>query len=523
MPPSINSKHKLLVGWAETDITPPKPVLLAGQFYGRVSEGVMDTVTATTMAIESVENDAKGTQMVMVSCDLACLSDELRDGVRMILRERLPEMDPLGIVIGVTHSHSAPEVRMVPYGMGEHGEKYKHWLKSEMLAPDEEDKYGVWPSIGLDIIPPADYIDFAAERIASAIVKAWESRKPTAISYGLGHAVVGHNRRLTYEDGNSKMYGNPALNSFRHVEGYEDHSVHALMTYNDEGDLTGIVLNVPCPSQVREHAYLISADYWHETRQELRRRFGRDLFVLAQCGPAGDQTPRVMIGKRAEQRMWSLEGYEDNENAPCAEIARKIADAISYIEPHAKQDLDRKPKLHHVAEIVQLARRLISEQDVRDAIEEALPFKEKYKEELAELLKNPKIRREPRWHENITMSYRRMERGERVRMRYEIQQKSPTMPVELHAIRLGGVAIATNPFELYLDYAVRIRELSEATQTFLVQKAGCHGTYLPSARSVAHKGYGSVPASTDVGPEGGEQLLEWTVAAINRFWRNENE
>ena len=111
-----------------------------------------------------------------------------------------------------------------------------------------------------------------------------------------------------------------------------------------------------------------------------------------------------------------------------------------------------------------------------------------------------------------------MERGERVRKRFEIQKTNPQMPIELHAARIGEVAFATSPFELYLDYAVRIRELSKATQTFLIQKAGCNGTYLPSERSVAHKGYGSVPASTDVGPEGGEMLVDWTVGAINRMW-----
>jgi len=27
-----------------------------------------------------------------------------------------------------------------------------------------------------------------------------------------------------------------------------------------------------------------------------------------------------------------------------------------------------------------------------------------------------------------------------------------------------------------------------------------------------------VPASTDIGPDGGEKLLAWTVGAINRMW-----
>ena len=45
----------LRVGWASVDITPDEPVVLRGQFHARVSEGVMDPVTATTLAIESSE------------------------------------------------------------------------------------------------------------------------------------------------------------------------------------------------------------------------------------------------------------------------------------------------------------------------------------------------------------------------------------------------------------------------------------------------------------------------------------
>jgi hypothetical protein len=113
-----------------------------------------------------------------------------------------------------------------------------------------------------------------------------------------------------------------------------------------------------------------------------------------------------------------------------------------------------------------------------------------------------------------------MDRGNRVRKRFELQQVNQNMPIEVHAIRMGDIVFATNPFELYLDYAVRMRELSEAVQTFLIQTAGCHGTYLPSERSVSHKGYGSVPASTDIGPEGGEKLVDWTLRAISHMWHS---
>jgi hypothetical protein len=454
----------------------------------------------------------------MVSCDLASISDELRDAVRARIRPDAGKLNPDCIFIGATHTHSAPDARLTPYGMEQCSAEYKTRVKSARTYSANADKFGMWPCIGLDVMPPADYLEFAADRIAGAIREAWGKRGPAGIAYGLGHAVIGRNRRLTYLDGASKMYGKPGVSEFRHVEGYEDHSVYAMMTYDRDQNLTGMVVNVPCPSQVSEHIYMISADYWHETRQELRKRFGKDMFILAQCAPAGDQSPHVLIGKRAEERMWRLKGRDNEQNAPREEIALKIANAISDIVPHAEKEIDWNPEFQHTVETLDLPRRLISEKDVEEALEEARPFKQEYERLVNELEKNPEIRKKTRWYTEITKAYRRMERGERVKQRLEIQKKNPSLPVEAHVVRVGDVAFATNPFELYLDYAVRIRELSRATQTFLIQKAGCNGTYLPSERSVAHKGYGSVPASTDIGPEGGEKLVDWTVRAINQMW-----
>lgn len=506
------------IGWGQADITPDRPVLLAGQFYARVSEGVMDPVTATAMAIESGYDRGSSGRLVMVSCDLASISNELRDAVRQRVESKTSDLNPDDLVIGVTHTHSAPDPRMTPYGMEACGDEYKKAALSSRRHSENQARFGMWPALELDVMPPADYLEFAADRVTEAIVKAWESRSPSGVAYGLGHAVIGRNRRQTYQNGSSVMYGNPRVSEFRYVEGYEDHSVRVMMTVDRDEKLTGLIVNVPCPSQVSEHIYQISADYWHETRVELRKRFGEGVFILPQCAPAGDQSPHVLIGKRAEERMWRLKGRPEEQNAPRAEIAMKIADAVGDVVPYAKMEIDWAPVFKRTVENLDLPRRMISEKDVEEALEEARPFKDQFEKLMDEIENDSSIRRKPRWYHDVTQAYRRMERGKRVRTRFELQKTSPTMPIEVHAMRLGDVAFATNPFELYLDYAVRIGELSEAVQTFLIQKAGCNGTYLPSERSVSHKGYGSVPASTDIGPEGGDELVQWTVETINAMF-----
>ncbi len=62
--------------------------------------------------------------------------------------------------------------------------------------------------IELDVMTPSAYLDFMSDQIAAAAKEAWINRKPGGISYGLGHAVVGHNRLQVSFSGKSVMYSN---------------------------------------------------------------------------------------------------------------------------------------------------------------------------------------------------------------------------------------------------------------------------------------------------------------------------
>ncbi|MFO7975879.1 MAG: hypothetical protein R6V12_14735 [Candidatus Hydrogenedentota bacterium] len=490
--PAAEQPHSgLLVGWGEADVTPEQPVTLQGQFHARVSEGVMDPLTATAVAFESLNKGESTARVVMVSCDYSAISDDVRDGVRECLREALPELEPEAVYFGATHTHTGPSTYVRP--------------RYSQSAEEEARPYGV----DLGVMSPADYVVFASERIAGAIMNAWKSRAPGGIGFGLGHAVVGRNRLMVYADGTSKMYGNTDDPSFRHVEGYEDHSVNLLFTYDRDSRVTGVIVNLACPSQATEGLFEISADFWHETREELRERLGPEVHVLAQTSAAGDQSPHIRIDRRAEERMWKLAGCTQREV-----IGNRIADAVMDVLPYAEKELEWDPVLKHRIETLELVRRPLSKEDAQQAATALEKYREEYEALARELEENPDKREEKRWYINITRAYRRMRREARVVRRFEEQQSHPTLAFEVHAVRLGDVAFATNPFELYLDYGMQMKARSEAMQTFLVQLAG-PGSYLPTPRSIAGGAYGAVPASTEVGPESGQILVDWTVAAIN--------
>jgi len=88
-------------------------------------------------------------------------------------------------------------------------------------------------------------------------------------------------------------------------------------------------------------------------------------------------------------------------------------------------------------------------------------------------------------------------------------------------VRIGDVAIATNPFELYLDYGMQIKARSKAVQTMTVQLANGYFRYLPTERSVAGGAYGAIPESNEADPDGGRQLVERTLELIESLWEED--
>ena len=486
------------IGWSTTDITPNQKVDLRGQFPARVSEGVLDPVTATVLAIESPEPSSNG-QALIISCDLVAIDTEIVEAVRKKIKAVLNDFDTDHIIISATHTHTAPLCGSFDNTIS---------------------KYG----IELDVMAPSAYLDFMSNRIASAAKEAWSNRKSGGISYGLGHAVVGHNRLMVSSSGKSVMYGNTNIPDFSHIEGYEDHSVNLLYTWDNQKNLTGVVVNIACPSQVTENLYQISADYWHDTRVELRERLGQNLYVLGQCSAAGDQSPHFLIGAKAETRMQKLMFPDsiqtgDRTSGLRKQIAIRIADAVTSVLPYMKDQIEWNPKIGYQMEKVELSRRLIDINDVNKALNQSKEWQAKYDQLLKEINDNPSIKQKRRWYTDITNSYQRLSRGQNVKARFELEKVQPKLPVEVNVLRIGEVAMATNPFELYLDYGMRIKARSSATQTFLVQLANGSYGYLPPYRSTMGGSYGAEPASPQVGPEGGQELVEKTLEMINELFK----
>jgi hypothetical protein len=363
-----------------------------------------------------------------------------------------------------------------------------------------------------DVEQPKEYRYFFVDRVADVVVRAWESRKPGFVGWGLGHAVVAQNRRAVYADGHAQMYGETNRTDFRGFEGFEDHGVEVLCFWDSQEKLIATTVNVPCPGQEVEDNYAISADYWHEVRQLLKAKHGDQLVVVGWVAAAGDQSPHLMFRKKAEDRMRKLRGLNRLQ-----ELARRIDAGWEEAYAGACKDKRADVTLIHKSKVLELPSRRIAEKEYAEA-----------KKKLAMLTQDPDSaaaieleRAGTRARlENKTESTKQLMSWYRSSIeRYERQKAGhiDSYPTEIHVVRLGDVAVATNPFELFTAFGIQMQARSPAIQTIVVQLAGV-GTYLPTELAVRDGGYGATPESNRVGPEGGQMLVDESLALIDAMW-----
>ena len=297
------------------------------------------------------------------------------------------------------------------------------------------------------------------------------------------------------------------------MEAGQDTGIEMMFTYDENKKITGALLNVACPSQVLEHRSFISSDYWGKVKKYLRERLGEDFYVYGMCSAAGDQCPR---------------------------------DLVRWVEPHVPildPNIERKvvlprtadPSMFEIEGTVKIGKRIGRE--VMDAIEE-----------VTELVGDCEfVHKAP----EFDLPYRRVTKGEAkaaeesfnryiagkttvnyadkantlfecgILSRYELQQTTDIVNIEVHIMKLGNIAFATNPFELFIDFGNLIRARSKANQTFLSQlTCGSYG-YLPTEHAENGGHYSAFVGSGTVGHEGGDLYVRRVLTEINEMFGEE--
>lgn len=184
-------------------------------------------------------------------------------------------------------------------------------------------------------------------------------------------------------------------------------------------------------------------------------------------------------------------------------IGRRIADAVLRgLDDDTESCICYDLAFAHKVEKISLPLRRVS--------------KEEYDEAAAELAKAEKIaKKRPITIEEAV----RLFPPQGVLDRWEEQKTKDRYIAEAHFVRIGDTVLTTNPFELFVEYSMRIRARAKAPQIFNVQLSNDSGGYLPTKAAVLGGSYSSKPASTKCGPEGGDLLVEKYIAEIDELMK----
>lgn len=246
------------VGLARRDITPQKPIWLAGYAArNKPSEGVLAPLYATAMAIE----DAEGHRALLVTADLIGFRKEVAEAAVQAVTQKT-QLPREWILFNWSHTHTGPVVglRAAPgYSLDDAQqavvEEYTRWLIEQ-------------------------YAELAAEAV--------NDLRPAKLAWGTGVVHFPMNRREFTESG-VRIGVNP--------RGYVDRSVPVLVA-TEEGDKPRTVLfGCACHNTTLtgEH-YVISGDYAGFARAYIEEKLPgiRALFMTG-CGADVNPYPRSEI------------------------------------------------------------------------------------------------------------------------------------------------------------------------------------------------------------------------------------
>lgn len=490
----MDGNGQILIGWGSCSITPERPVFLAGQMYYRISRYVHDPITATALVL-----DNGNAHTILLSCDMVGVSDALCGRIRAEL-DGFEGIDASNLSVSVTHTHNS--CLFSPDFVRSGFEAY--------FGRDISQKMDV-PG---DVLEGDEAVEFYLSRVIPMVRDAWRNRKPGFVSSAAEYAPVGFNRRPVFSLGGgaeeSRMYGDCSQPNFLRFEGTSDHTVDMVYTFDSGRNLTGVLVNVPCPSQVFELHYFISADYWHYARGSIRHSVGENVYVLPLCGASGDQNPldlvRLSKMNSAALKDWNAQAGEAHRNLDMTQEAADIGERIAFAAARglrkSRSNMQSRPVFSHKSLMMELPLRQVSEAEYRASKQTLDAHAARFSPE------------------------NRMTSADQVAMfndigvvnRWNLQNQTQAYRFQVNLTRLGETALITNPFEMFCEYGLRIRARAKPRQIINAQLTNGTGGYLPTTAAVRGGSYSAKPASTKVGPEGGDLLVEAYIREIDSFW-----
>ncbi|MCX5659999.1 MAG: hypothetical protein NTW19_09795 [Planctomycetota bacterium] len=321
--------------------------------------------------------------------------------------------------------------------------------------------------------------------LAKVCAEAVAAARPALVGTGIGTARVGYNRRVCWADGTHSMLGDTRRPEYTGLEGPVDPQHMAIFARDLEGKLIAVLHHNSSHPTAFYGGDVLSADYPGVARRLLREALG-PIPVLFFNGAQGD----ISLEDQQADPRWRetiVQKITRAGSISAGETLRLLHEARFEAEPafaHRQVDLEvpvRLPTPERVAE----ARALLARVDAGEKIDA-------WKIMFAH---GPKLLQD-RFGEH------------------------PVDTLSLHALRLGQLAVLTQPVELYCQFALDIKRRSPATQTAVLGIAdGLHG-YCPTLAGQMGGGYsGDAFYWSRLGPEVGQRIVDASAKLLHELWR----
>ncbi len=310
--------------------------------------------------------------------------------------------------------------------------------------------------------------------------------KPGRLGWGVGKAAIGYNRRCCWEDGSHSMHGDTTRPDFTGMEGPDDPQHTVVFAEDLDGRMLAVLhCNTAHPVCFYGRNFY-SADYPGVARACLREALG-PIPVLYANGAFGDinicsqvcSCPRLEDAEQKVRRGGFL---------AAGETLRLIHEASREQNPvlgHTHEDVKvtvRLPEPATLEKARKMLARAASGEEIKPAFDLLYAFG-------ANLLQ-----------ENF---------GE-----------NPEDTLAIHAVRIGGMAIISQPCELYCQFGLDTKRRSPATATAICGLADGFGGYCPTTSALIGGGYSAIPLNwCRLEEQAGYKMVDVAARLLHLLWK----